>query len=368
MNSTLLDKKANRNHGIDLLRIVSMLMIVVLHVLGRGGILSACTRGSTNYYVAWFLEIGCYCAVNCYALISGYVGINSKPKFSSLATIWCQVAFYSLGIALLFFFFSPGAVEAQNLIKYALPVTTGRYWYFTAYFLMYLLAPFINTAVNNMSKRSLVTGLTILFFVFIPLGMLPDDHSSLKDGYSFVWLSMLYALGAFIKKYGFFEKAKKRTWLAVYFASILGSFGSAVVLGKLLPKYEFVFVNYISPSIFLAGLSLFMFFSKCSVSAPAKKLVAFFAPVSFGVYLIHTHLIFFGQVLKGLFASFAQMAPWLLVLCVAGAAAAIYLGCSLLDWVRKLLFDLLHVKIGMVALENIFSKLQDKLFGKESNT
>ena len=30
-----------RNHGIDLLRMVSMFMVVVLHVLGQGGILAA---------------------------------------------------------------------------------------------------------------------------------------------------------------------------------------------------------------------------------------------------------------------------------------------------------------------------------------
>lgn len=30
-----------RNYGIDLLRLISMLMIVVLHVLGQGGILKS---------------------------------------------------------------------------------------------------------------------------------------------------------------------------------------------------------------------------------------------------------------------------------------------------------------------------------------
>ena len=34
------EKEHNRNLGIDLLRIVSMFMIVLLHVLGQGGILS----------------------------------------------------------------------------------------------------------------------------------------------------------------------------------------------------------------------------------------------------------------------------------------------------------------------------------------
>ncbi len=359
-------EKSNRNYGIDLLRMVSMVMIAVLHVLGQGGILSACTRGSTNYYVAWFLEIGCYCAVNCYALISGYVGVNSKARFSSIAALWCQVAFYSLGIALLFFFLQPGTVEPKTLLKYAFPVSTKRYWYFTAYFLMYLLTPFMNAAVKSMSKRTLATGLTFVFALYIPLGMLTDDHSSLKDGYGFVWLSMLYMLGAFFRKYDVLEKIKKATWLAVYLVSITATFGSAVFLGKFLPKYEFSFVNYISPSILLAGLALFALFSKIQIKK-GTGIVAFFAPISFGVYLIHTHPMFFDRVIKGAFAFAAQQMPFLLVAVVAASAVAIYIFCSLLDWVRKMLFELLRVKKAMTAIEIFLSNLQDKIFGKETN-
>ena len=70
-----------RNLGIDLLRIISMLMIVVLHVLKKGGILENAEVNSAHYYVAWVLEALCIGAVNCYALISGYVGVNSKIKY-----------------------------------------------------------------------------------------------------------------------------------------------------------------------------------------------------------------------------------------------------------------------------------------------
>ena len=76
-----MNNKRERNYGIDLLRIVSMLMVVVLHVLGQGGVLKTSTPLSIGYSVAWILEIAAYCAVNCYALISGYVGVNSKFKY-----------------------------------------------------------------------------------------------------------------------------------------------------------------------------------------------------------------------------------------------------------------------------------------------
>ena len=39
-----------RNYGIDFLRIISMFMIVILHILGNGGILASVQIGSSNYH------------------------------------------------------------------------------------------------------------------------------------------------------------------------------------------------------------------------------------------------------------------------------------------------------------------------------
>ena len=48
--------KRERNYGIDLLRIVSMLMVVILHVLGQGGVLKSSEPLSVGYSVAWLLD------------------------------------------------------------------------------------------------------------------------------------------------------------------------------------------------------------------------------------------------------------------------------------------------------------------------
>ena len=61
-----------RNYGIDLFRIVAMFMIVNLHVLKHGGTLEQVT--GTQFIVTWLIEAFITCAVNCYAIISGYAG------------------------------------------------------------------------------------------------------------------------------------------------------------------------------------------------------------------------------------------------------------------------------------------------------
>lgn len=93
---------SQRNVGIDGLRIIAMFMVVILHTLGQGGVLSASTTLSTQYETAWFLEIVAYCAVNCYAIISGYVGVTAKYRCSNMAVLWLRVVFYTVLITLAF--------------------------------------------------------------------------------------------------------------------------------------------------------------------------------------------------------------------------------------------------------------------------
>ena len=119
----------NRNYGIDLLRIVSMYMIVLLHVLGQGGILAKAHVLSTHWLVAWFIEIFSYVAVNCYGLISGFVGIDKEFKLSKVFRLWTEVAFYTIGIMLIFFMIYPNMINRQVINGAIMPITSQLYWY-----------------------------------------------------------------------------------------------------------------------------------------------------------------------------------------------------------------------------------------------
>ena len=99
-----------RNYGIDLLRMLSMFMVVMLHVLGQGGLLYAVEENSVKYWILWFLEMACFCAANCFALISGYVMYQSRVKISKALLLWLQVAFYTIGAAAAVFILKPEAV------------------------------------------------------------------------------------------------------------------------------------------------------------------------------------------------------------------------------------------------------------------
>ena len=58
-----------------------------------------------------------YCAVNCYGLISGYVGIYLKYRYTNIVILWLQVVLYSAGCTLVFYLLNPGSVGGLRLIN-----------------------------------------------------------------------------------------------------------------------------------------------------------------------------------------------------------------------------------------------------------
>lgn len=87
-----------RNTGINLFKLFSMFMIALLHVLGMGGITGA-TAGTSSYYPVYLMQNAAFCAVNCYALISGYLMLGKKIKPSRITELWFEVFFYSVGLS-----------------------------------------------------------------------------------------------------------------------------------------------------------------------------------------------------------------------------------------------------------------------------
>ena len=83
-----------RNYGIDLLRIISMINIINLHINIYSRVLFIDFTSHLHKPV-WILEIFSYWPVNSFGLISGIVGYK-KYKFSNLMYIWIQVSFYSI--------------------------------------------------------------------------------------------------------------------------------------------------------------------------------------------------------------------------------------------------------------------------------
>ena len=341
---------------IDLLRIISMLMVVILHICMQGGVLHGFSVGSAGYFLSWLLESFCYCAVNCYALITGYIMYNPNKKFnySRIIPLWLQVFFYCGCILLLFSFLKPESLT-MSVLNYLMPVTNNIYWYFTAYFGMFFFIPFMNILAEKLDKKQFTTLAATMFIVFsfVPFTFTDKDPFYTKNGYSMLWLVILYFAGAYIKRFGNDFKIKKRIWLIVYLiASILPLISSALSDAAYVSNAGDAQAgttgggtyDYVSPFTVIAAVALFMIIKDTEINNRfSAKLIGFFAPASFGVYLIHVHPLVFDNILLGRFMYISSFHPLAIVPITILTAVLFFAALAAIDYIRILLFRLLRV-------------------------
>lgn len=341
MSTNLSSSNDNRIYGIDLMRIFSMYMVVLLHVFGHGGILNACEKNSVNYFVSWFFEAAAYCAVNCYALISGYVGVKSKHKYSNIINLTLMVIFYMVVSTTLFYFFVPDTATAKDILGALNPFTTKACWYFAAYFGIFFLMPFMNKLLLSLSKKEakLLSATIIVVFSIMPY-VLDIDVFKTSWGYSTIWLMMLYLLGGCIRLFSDEIPDKKPKYIIIFILCAV-----LAVFSKYSNILKSTLITYIYPTTLLSAIMLLFIFSKVSVkSTSAKKAIMFFSPLTFGIYVIHTEHYVWHNILSKAFANFASLNVVLLVIYALLAAAIIFLICALIDYLRLLLFKLLRIK------------------------
>ncbi len=172
-----------RAWGIDILRMIAMFMVLILHILRQDGVLSAAGQYPLQYKTAWFLEIAAFCAVNCYALISGFVGIRSPYKYAGIIGLWLRVAFYTVLFTVIVRFVVPEQVGHREWMNAFFPVMNGVYWFFTAYFAMYFFLPLPMLAAEKMTKKQYAA---LMIGLIIVLSLLPtlfrNDAFQMRGG------------------------------------------------------------------------------------------------------------------------------------------------------------------------------------------
>lgn len=364
-------ERPKRNYGIDLLRVVSMIMIALLHTMNRGGISDALPAHSMRYATGWLLKIAAYGAVDCYALISGYVSYGRKHRASSLIYLYFQALFYTVLSTALTLVFHREDVGIRELIATLLPFAYDTYWYFTAYFCLFFFMSAFDRIVDILSRRNMTRLVIALFaiFSFLPT-VLHSDIATVDHGYSFVWLAALYIFGAYIKKYSFTPFKHNVSNLLGYAVCVLITWCSKLVIERLteklpqLPINGYYLVEYHSFTVLLGAIFLLLFFRDLRCGKAATAIAKFFAPVSFGAYLFHESPFIREYLITDAFADYAALNSVLLPLAALGTAVLIWLISSLADRLRLLLFKLCRVRSGCERLGERFDRMADRLADK----
>ncbi len=358
------EKVNKRNYGIDLLRIIAMFFVLILHIVGKGGILLGVKDNETKFAITCFIQIGVYCAVNCYALISGFVYFSEedKPlKISNYISLWLQVVFYNVMITLIFWKFWPRLIGIKQLVKSFFPVASNQYWYFSAYTGVFFMIPWLNKIVRSSKKEKLKTVMICMlgFSCYVTIANLftfEGDPFGLNAGYSFLWLAILYLMGAYIKKYEIFNKLNKKKTVLIGIFLLIVTWIWKIEIGEL-TMYFFgkkimtdLLISYTSPTILGIAIIMLLIFAKLEIKPFWYKLIRFVTVSSFGVYLIHVQPLVFDNIIGEKFSYIANLPAYLILPAIIGLTIIIFTIGIFIDKVRILVFRFLK-----------FSKLSEQI-------
>lgn len=333
----------NRKYSLDFLKVLSMFMVVFLHVNRHSGHWPpTIDHNGATWWSSVIGEMFCIVAVNLYALITGYVSIETRWKLSRYINLWFLVAFYTLGITLITIL-TKGIdnISYSSIINWFTPIPfAGAHWFFTAYSFLFIFIPFINKALNNSSKAAHLA-LVIFIIVLLPLFNIFDKENIVDSGYNFAWLCCMYVVGAYMKKYP--------TSLSLRLSSCI--YCSILVLQIILCwLIRPGMTSYTLPTVTLASVFLFIVFTKIEMR---DNYVAKLVPYVFGVYIIHEHPAIASILNKNLphycnhFISPLLYTP--LIFCF----------CLLITYITKVIFKLSKID---KLLNYIGEAIQNKIF------
>lgn len=184
-----------RDSNIELLRIVSMMLIILFHFSVHGpwpadGVLA------TDVAVG-VLAFGGKLGVNCFVLITGYFMTRSSVRMASVARVVLETWFYSWGLLILFAVAQPELVTQARLEKAVLPLVSGEYWFITNFVALMVVSPFLNLLFDRLSRR----GKSRLAAIgFVTISVLPTLTTFNPLGSDLLWFFYLYLMGGWIRE------------------------------------------------------------------------------------------------------------------------------------------------------------------------
>lgn len=280
-----MNKTAIRQSNIELLRIISMFMVMVLHATQAIGYPEMSVSSGVEYYLLGLAKALCIVSVNVFVMISGWFGI--RFSFKGLFRFLFQVLFFSIVGYLITVLLKVNSFSVSDFFAHGLMFSSRNYWFVDCYLLLFVLAPALNMFCENAERRQLeVILLTMLCIQTIAAWILPTLQAELKGGYSAVSFAILYMIARYVRIHNpKWSSLKLKYDVAIYLAltlmlSIIAYFtrGGGIALVD--------FYSYTSPFVIIASLFVLLAFTKFVFH---NKVVNYIASSAFAVYLLHEH-------------------------------------------------------------------------------
>ena len=338
-----------RESNIELLRNISMFMILVIHAnfvalpkIEYSELVSNTIPSVTRF----FIESLGIVAVNVFVFISGWFGINVTKK--RVFSFIYMVLFFTVGGGILSILFGRSTFSVGWLLD-AFQLS-AKDWFIKSYLLLMVMAPILNAYTKNVEEKT-QRYVMIAFFLFEAIfGWAMGGRRFFVDGYGPLHFIGLYITAQYIHNQ--VDNADVPCWLKKLFTlpkwvdlsiyvitTIINTVFIVIAskyIGDVTPIHALAYA-YSNPLVIVGALYLLLFFSKLKM--PYIKWINWLGASSFAVYLFHGEgtvrsQLFSPQVqyLYENYTSVACIGMIFLFLCVVYILSVLFDQLRLLSW------------------------------------
>jgi hypothetical protein len=357
-------RSKTRQSNFELLRIVSMLMIVFYHSfyhLKIGKVSASQTPFSMNLVIGYLLGSWGLVGVGCFFLLSAHFLIGRSKSFGikKILRLILQVIFWSfimLAISIELHVYPGGSGTVailKGIIKAVLSPFSGTYWFITAYIFMYILYPFMNYIIDKLSD-TFYRKLIIILTIIVPLYTFCRNQNltSCDLGIAVYY----YLLCGYLKRNpnNFFERhAKSIFWVSSLLTVLLEIMCNLIkpLTGPGIARLQ----GRNSVFAIITAISLFYIFKNLKIKP--STLINVVAKGTLGVYLFHESVFWNESLwnkLLNLDVYFKNSANYILVyIC---SVLLIYFVATVIDLIRLNLLEKPLFSLKLSLLERLFNK------------
>ena len=271
-----------RQSNIELLRLLSMLMIVIYHFNGHA--LETAASFFSAEGIAWNLtHTLTITATSIFVLISGYFGIHFKIKGVLKLFLRCFV-WGMVGYILYVNIANTPPCKITTLFGRFMPFTHNKWWFIITYLELYFLSPVLNAAIEMFDKKKHMLFVILFGFVTLYMGYCRETGED-TWGTSLSHFLWLYMIARYINIYISLDVIRKYrwVWLIGFFVGSFITFGLAAIESKYTVPCCLRAYPYCSPWVLMGALSVLLFALSFTFE---NRIVNWFASSSLSAYLI----------------------------------------------------------------------------------
>ena len=357
----MLNINSKRESGIELLKILSIFAIILCHTYTNFTLAEDYTNSGQLFFdivsfsnIEYFsfqiiITFGYLCDIIFFVCTAWFL-CDSKKHNNTKAINMIINTFILSVLFLVIYKFLGFNISLEETIKCLTPISNGTYWYITCYIMFYLLSPYLNIIIDNLSKKQHLSICLVIFIIYYVIDFLANSEFFYVN--KLIMFAVMYFIISYIKKYhrDFCESLKLNIVLFIISTFIF---------------YLIIFINYAivpinlkwhvlyNPFFLMMAISLLNIFRKIKFSS---KLINTLSALTLFAYIIHSNPLFVDNTIINLISKLlTNFGTNLIVIKVVAFALTLTVFSLLISYI----YYLFTYKI-VNKISNIIANLYDK--------